>query len=92
MMVMVMVMVVVPMMMPMVVMMMMMMMINDMINDILILIDVLVLQSAKVVTALRPFSTSATPPGNSCLVRDQTTKSSELILKGVRMKCLEQKK
>ena len=53
-------------------MMMMMMMINDMINDILILIDVLVLQSAKVVTALRPFSTSATPPGNSCLVRDQT--------------------
>ena len=32
----------------------------------------LVLESAKVVIALRPFSTSATPPGNSCLVRNQT--------------------
>ena len=53
-------------------MMMMMMMINDMINGIKIFNHVFVLQSAKVVTALRPFSTSATPPGNSCLVRNQT--------------------
>ena len=35
-------------------------------------VGVSIFQSAQVVIALRPFSTSATPPGNSCWARNHT--------------------